>query len=183
MTHGHPTGYLSAAYFASRIFDVSRGVELEDAMDLAGPMLMASPGHEEMARVIAAVRAAAPLGAPTHDTVERIGGGWTGRSRMNTAKTVDESDDEGVVHVDVPVGGPGRRVEVVVTWQDVDGPAAVDGGEDWSDLFGILEDIPLERGPQRSAEGSSMSDLVGLLEGLDLQHAPQGEYEKRDPVG
>jgi len=35
LTHGHPTGYLSAAYLASLIFDVSRGVELEDAMDRA----------------------------------------------------------------------------------------------------------------------------------------------------
>ena len=76
---------------------------------------------------------------------------------MNTAKKIYESDERGVVHVDVPVGGPGRRVEVVVSWQDVEGPAAVDPGEDWSDLFGILHDTPIERGPQ-------------------------GECEKRDPL-
>lgn len=33
---------------------------------------------------------------------------------MKTAKKIYESDDQGVVHVDVPVGRPGQRVEVLV---------------------------------------------------------------------
>jgi hypothetical protein len=71
---------------------------------------------------------------------------------MNTAKRIYESDEAGVVHVDVPVGGSRRRVEVVVVWQDVEGPSVVDPGEDWSDLFGILKDVPLERPPQGGYE-------------------------------
>lgn len=74
---------------------------------------------------------------------------------MNTAKRIYESDEAGVIHVDVPVGGPGRRVEVLVVWEDVGD--AVHSSEDWSDLFGILKDQPIER-------------------------PPQGEYEKRSPL-
>ena len=33
----------------------------------------------------------------------------------NVRKTL-ESDETGTIHVDMPVGAPGRRVEVIVTW-------------------------------------------------------------------
>jgi hypothetical protein len=85
---------------------------------------------------------------------------------MNTAKKIYESDEHGVVHVEVPVGGPARRVEVLVVWQDVARPSQ-DGESDADDVEG---------------EGPSMADLVGLLEGVDLVRPPQGEYEKRDPL-
>ena len=74
---------------------------------------------------------------------------------MNTAKKIYESDDQGIVHVDVPVGRPGQRVEVLVVWNDVGEPGDVDPG---------------------------MADLIGLLEEGDLERQPQGEYEKRDPI-
>jgi hypothetical protein len=76
---------------------------------------------------------------------------------MNTSKKLYQSDSKGIVHVDVVVGTPGQSVEVDVTWEEVaDGkPAANAAGEDWSDLYGLLRDEPLQR-------------------------APQGQYEKRD---
>ena len=77
---------------------------------------------------------------------------------MNTAKKVYESDEQGVVHVDVAVGRPGQRVEVLVVWNDVAEPSDAEA-EQWS-----------------------MADLVGLLEDGDLERQPQGEYEKRDPI-
>ena len=77
---------------------------------------------------------------------------------MNTAKRIYESDEQGVVHVDVAVGRPGQRVEVLVVWNDVAEPSDAD------------------------AERWSMADLVGLLEDGDLERQPQGEYEKRDPI-
>ena len=77
---------------------------------------------------------------------------------MNTAKKVYESDDQGVVHVDVPIGRPGQRVEVLVVWDEV---AEVD---------------------EVDREEVGMADLVGLLEGIDLERPAQGEYENRDPI-
>jgi hypothetical protein len=65
---------------------------------------------------------------------------------VNTAQEIYESDDEGVVHVDVPVGRPGRRVEVLVVWSAVDESGDVDPGT--ADLIGLLEEGDLERHPQ-----------------------------------
>jgi hypothetical protein len=77
---------------------------------------------------------------------------------LKTAKKIYESDDQGVVHVEVPVGRSGQRVEVLVVWTETDEPSRGDGAE------------------------PSMADLVGLLAGVDLERPPQGEYEKRDPI-
>jgi hypothetical protein len=77
---------------------------------------------------------------------------------MKTAKKIYESDDQGVVHVDVPVGRSGQRVEVLVVWTEAGELSDSDGDE------------------------AEMADLVGLLKGVDLERPPQGEYEKRDPI-
>lgn len=77
---------------------------------------------------------------------------------INTANSVYESDDQGIVHGDVPVGRSGRRVDVLVVWTDAGEPGDSEGDE------------------------SGMADLVGLLKGVDPERPPQGEYEKRDPI-
>jgi hypothetical protein len=77
---------------------------------------------------------------------------------MNTAKKTYQSDEQGVVHVDVPIGRPGHHVEVLVVWADV----------------GELDDI--------DDGGPSMADLVGLLRDVDLERPAQGAYEKRDRI-
>lgn len=77
---------------------------------------------------------------------------------MHTAKKIYESDAQGVVHVDVPIGRSRRRVEVLVVWEDAGEPADLD------------------------QNGPSMAEMVGLLEGVDLERPPQGAYEKRDPI-
>jgi hypothetical protein len=82
---------------------------------------------------------------------------------MNTATKVYKADDHGVVRMELPTGKPGRTIEVTVSWEESANEREPDelpgeprnGSEDWSDLFGILKDSPIER-------------------------APQGEYEKRD---
>lgn len=38
---------------------------------------------------------------------------------MQTARSICQSDAGGVVEVRVPVGTPGRRIEVLVVWEDV----------------------------------------------------------------
>jgi hypothetical protein len=79
-------------------------------------------------------------------------------SFMKMAKDIYESDDQGVVHIDVPVGRPGQRVEVLVVWTDAAESSSADGDE------------------------PGMADLVGLLNGVDLERSPQGDYEKGDPI-
>jgi ADP-ribosylglycohydrolase/protein-tyrosine phosphatase len=82
LTHGHPSGYLSAAYFASVSHDVARGIELADAMDLAAGLLTGEQGHEEMVAVLESVRKAAKAGQPDPATIEQVGGGWVGEEAL-----------------------------------------------------------------------------------------------------
>jgi len=77
---------------------------------------------------------------------------------MNTAKKIYESDDQGVVHVDVPIGRSRQRVEVLVVWEDAGEPNDLDH------------------------DGPTMADLVGVLQDVDLERPPQGAYEKRDSI-
>lgn len=79
LTHGHPSGYLSAAIFASMIFDLVRGASLERALDEGLARLAKERGHEETARAIAKARA---LG---DGNVESLGGGWVGEEALAIA--------------------------------------------------------------------------------------------------
>jgi ADP-ribosylglycohydrolase len=77
LTHGHPSGYLSAAYFASLVFDLARGASLEDAMNAADTLLACAPGHEETANAIAVARRMST--PPTAEAIEALpNGGWVG---------------------------------------------------------------------------------------------------------
>ena len=72
---------------------------------------------------------------------------------MNTVRKLYESDDHGTIHVDVPIGAPHRRVEVVVVWQDVGGTSAREQKRaELEALAGALADDPIARPEQPSLE-------------------------------
>jgi ADP-ribosylglycohydrolase len=86
ITHGHPTGYLSAGFFASVISDLASGFKLESSIDNATEILKTWDNHEETIR---AVKNARDLFSKTksnrkHDfmTVEEIGEGWTAEEAL-----------------------------------------------------------------------------------------------------
>lgn len=85
ITHGHPSGYLSAAYFASLIWDLSRGRSLPDAMDLADELLAHERGHQEVRDIVARARSQARRGKPSTAQIEELGGGWTGEEALAIA--------------------------------------------------------------------------------------------------
>lgn len=85
VTHGHPSGYLSAAYFAAVIHDLARGATLEGAMTNADQLLKQEVGAEETARAIAGARALAALGIPTPEALETLGGGWVAEEALAIA--------------------------------------------------------------------------------------------------
>jgi ADP-ribosyl-[dinitrogen reductase] hydrolase len=99
VTHGHPSGYLSAAYFASVVHDVARGASLADGMDAGEALLTQEQGHEETLRAIGAAKALARSGPPEPAAVETLGGGWTGEEALSIALacalTADASTREG----------------------------------------------------------------------------------------
>lgn len=85
VTHGHPSGYLSAAYFAAVIHEVANGATLPVAMDTADTLLAGQDGCGETVDAIARARELAATGAPTPDAVEFLGGGWVGEEALAIA--------------------------------------------------------------------------------------------------
>ena len=73
---------------------------------------------------------------------------------MNTVRKLYESDDQGTVHVDVPVGAPHRRVEIVVVWQEIDSgrQAREQKRAELEALAGALADDPIVRPEQPALE-------------------------------
>jgi hypothetical protein len=76
---------------------------------------------------------------------------------MNTVRKLYESDDQGTVHVDVPVGAPHRRVEVVLVWQEVNDTVPAEQARqqkraELEALAGALADDPIVRPEQPALE-------------------------------
>ena len=90
VTHGHPSGYLAAAYFAALVHDVARDLSLPDAMAEADRLLARERGADEVraaidaARAVAA-RAVAARGVPDAHAIEALGGGWVAEEALAIA--------------------------------------------------------------------------------------------------
>ena len=82
LTHGHPSGFLSAAYLAALAHDLVRGVDLAAAMEAADVLLAREPEHAEVTAALAAARTVAGRGAPSALTLETLGGGWVGEQAL-----------------------------------------------------------------------------------------------------
>jgi ADP-ribosylglycohydrolase len=85
LTHGHPSGYLPAGYFAAVIYDTARGIPLEQAVAYADDILHHEPGRGELSDVLRAARDLAAAGPPTAEAIERLGRGFTGHQALAIA--------------------------------------------------------------------------------------------------
>jgi ADP-ribosyl-[dinitrogen reductase] hydrolase len=84
-THGHPGGYLSAAYSAALMHDVARDVPLEQAMRNAESLLCGDRGHEETLEAVRAAQKLAARGVPDAAALESLGGGCVGEQTLAIA--------------------------------------------------------------------------------------------------
>jgi ADP-ribosylglycohydrolase len=82
LTHGHPSGYLSAAYLASLVFDLARGMALADAMAAADVLLSGERDHEEVAAALVGAREVAARRDLSAGAIEQLGGGWVGEQAL-----------------------------------------------------------------------------------------------------
>lgn len=78
ITHGHPSGYLSAAHLAAAVWGLVRGEPLADALAEADALLADEPGRDELVAVLARATTLARRGPPSPAAIETLGGGWTG---------------------------------------------------------------------------------------------------------
>lgn len=83
ITHGHPSGYIAAGFFAEAISRILRGAELREAIDGALPLLAAWEGHQEtLSAIEGALRAADRGDEPSAEQVERLGEGWVAEEAL-----------------------------------------------------------------------------------------------------
>ncbi|MFD1146854.1 ADP-ribosylglycohydrolase family protein [Saccharothrix hoggarensis] len=87
LTHGHPSGYLSAGVLAVLVQQVLAGVPLPSAVDVARAELVTWTGHEEQ---LGLLDLAVELGTggvrPTPEVIETaLGGGWVGEEALAIA--------------------------------------------------------------------------------------------------
>lgn len=77
LTHGHPTGFLTAGYLAELVAQLVRGVPLLDAAEIARKRLAAEPEADESLRAVdAALELAHEEGEPSPEKVQSLGKGW-----------------------------------------------------------------------------------------------------------
>jgi ADP-ribosylglycohydrolase len=82
ITHGHPSGYLSAGVLAEIVSALVGGASLDDAAGRALEMLATQRGHEETTAAIEGALALAASGKPSASRVESFGGGWVAEEAL-----------------------------------------------------------------------------------------------------
>ena len=86
ITHGHPTGYLTAAVFAALIAQLVRGDSFRDALRWAKTELPQHKGHLETLHAIEnAERVARSTSLSAHGAIENLGGGWVAEEALAIA--------------------------------------------------------------------------------------------------
>ncbi len=85
ITHGHPSGYLSAGFLAEVVARLADGEELLAATDATCNSLGGWEGHRETLEVVlrAATLAASPT--PTDEAIAALGAGWVGEEALAIA--------------------------------------------------------------------------------------------------
>ncbi|MEU4802246.1 ADP-ribosylglycohydrolase family protein [Actinosynnema sp. NPDC023587] len=87
LTHGHPSGYLSAGVLAVLVQQLWRGLDLPGAIGVARDELRRWDGHEEQSVLLdLAVEMGARGERPTPEVIEAaLGGGWVGEEALAIA--------------------------------------------------------------------------------------------------
>jgi ADP-ribosylglycohydrolase len=85
LTHGHPTGYLSAGVFAAVIAEVLTGQPLQDAIGTARTILTGYPDHEETLQAIDMALMMARDGEAPDRAIPALGEGWIAEEALAIA--------------------------------------------------------------------------------------------------
>ena len=85
LTHGHPSGYLSAGVFAETISHLVENEDLDTSLDAAIQTLQIHKGHEETLNAIAEARRLAADPDHVRSDAESLGGGWVGEEALAIA--------------------------------------------------------------------------------------------------
>jgi ADP-ribosylglycohydrolase len=83
LTHGHPSGFLSAGMMASLVHFLAQGANLTHAVNESCAILSGFSGHEETLSIVKNALNLASQRAGNHDVaIEQLGGGWVGEGAL-----------------------------------------------------------------------------------------------------
>ncbi len=82
LTHGNPSGYLSAGTFSQIIAEILQGKDLREAIQASRVTLGRWPGCEDTMYAINSALEAAVKSSPIPQTIEAFGGGWVGEEAL-----------------------------------------------------------------------------------------------------
>lgn len=85
LTHGHPSGFLSAGALAHLVHLLLRDADLPAAVAATRAKLLAWDDHEEQVAALDAAVALAAAGPAPETIADRLGGGWTGEEALAIA--------------------------------------------------------------------------------------------------
>jgi ADP-ribosylglycohydrolase len=82
LTHGHPSGKLTAGVLAVLIQALTDGASLPEALAIAKPLLRAEPGFQETLHAIETAEALAGSDLPPEAAITRLGQGWVAEEAL-----------------------------------------------------------------------------------------------------
>ena len=83
LTHGHPSGYLSAGVLAVIVHQLIRAEPLISAVRVARELLLRRPGHEEQLQLLDTAVKLAEHGRISPERIaDELGGGWVGEEAL-----------------------------------------------------------------------------------------------------
>jgi len=85
LTHGHPTGSLSAGYLAAVIAALMRGEPLTGAMEVADAVLRQHDKNDEVRHAVDLARKLAGEAHTSPEQLETLGGGWVAEEALAIA--------------------------------------------------------------------------------------------------
>lgn len=85
LTHGHPSGYLSAGTLAQIVYNLIEGYELSAAIDKAMLELAKYKDHEECTACLRKAISLVDSGLPDQRVIQQIGEGWVGEEALAIA--------------------------------------------------------------------------------------------------
>jgi len=85
ITHGHASGYLSAAHFAAVVWGISRDEAYLTSVEHANVPLRGERKHEETTEAVSKAMSLIARGLPSPSVIESLGGGWVGEEALAIA--------------------------------------------------------------------------------------------------
>ena len=85
LTHGHPAGQLAAGTLAAIIHGISRGADLQRAIEAACQDLVEQPGHHETLNAITRALKLTQQDVPADEAIKALGQGWVAEQALAVA--------------------------------------------------------------------------------------------------